>query len=207
MIDFFKKYISKLSKFSKALLALIVLAPLLSTVLTTITGYNKGYNPGFSAYAGAVGLGLFSFIFYLFVLLAIEKIVISTKNFMSDDIAMHKVGKSIKSFFKKIPLDNVVKNIKDTGKKIKFPEPYKAGNTKPTSEMSREELAGEVHKARKRKIFATPNQWVGGIIGTVIFFIFMFITGAEWWPGVIIGWFLLFFLPGAVFIGGFLDDR
>ena len=123
------------------------------------------------------------------------------------DSKLYDIGKSIRSFFKKIPVDNVVKNIKDTGKKIKFPEPYKPGNTKPTSEMSREELAGEVHKARQRKIFATPNQWIGGIIGTVGFFIVMFITGSEWWPGVIIGWFLLFFLPGAVFIGGFLDDR
>ena len=59
MIDFFRRYISKLSKFSKALLALIVLAPLLTTILTTIMGYNKGYNPGFSAYATAVALGFF----------------------------------------------------------------------------------------------------------------------------------------------------
>ena len=140
-------------------------------------------------------------------MLAIEKIIRATTKFTSNDVAMHELEKSIRGFFKKISVDNVVKNIKETGKKIKFPEPYKPGNTKPTSEMSREELAGEVHKARQRKIFATPNQWIGGIIGTFGFFIVMFITGSEWWPGVIIGWFLLFFLPGAVFIGGFLDDR
>ena len=124
------------------------------------------------------------------------------------DSKLYDIGKSISRFFKKIPVDNVVKNIKDTGKKIKFPEPYKPENTKSTSEMSREELAAEVHKARKRKVFATPNQWIGGIIGIVGYVILKYITGNdEWWIMDIIVCFLLFFLPGAVFIGGFLDDR
>ena len=48
-----------------------------------------------------------------------------------------------------------------------------------------------------QKPFATPEMWVGGIVGVFIYIIIKAISGYGWHGGDIIGAFLLGFCPGA----------
>lgn len=48
-----------------------------------------------------------------------------------------------------------------------------------------------------KKPFATPEMWVGGILGMVIYIILKSVTDYGWHGGDILGVVLLGFLPGA----------
>ena len=67
MIDFFKSYINKLSYYSKVILALIVLLPLLTVI------FGPGMKAlGYYVYPYALLMALLSFIIWLFILVAIK---------------------------------------------------------------------------------------------------------------------------------------
>ncbi len=51
------------------------------------------------------------------------------------------------------------------------------------------------------KIFATPGQWFGGVLGIIGYIIIKALTDYGWHGGDIIGMFILGFLPGAA-LGG-----
>ena len=94
MIDFFKRYISRLSYYSKVILTLVVLVPLLAVFFAQ--------NQNYSVYATLAAISLFNFIFWLFALFAIEKIIRKSTNFLSDDVAKHEAGTSIKNYIFKV---------------------------------------------------------------------------------------------------------
>ena len=65
-------------------------------------------------------------------------------------------------------------------------------------EDENQKLKEELVKSRRNEV--TPEMWVGGGIGVVIYIIYKSINGYEWWAGDVVGLFLLAFLPGAIFI-------
>ena len=76
---------------------------------------------------------------------------------------------------------------------------------KKTSDMSKQELINELADTKNRSL--SGKQLLGGCIGMVGYIIVKAVTGYGWHYGDIIGLILLAFLPGAVFIGGMLEDK
>jgi len=78
------------------------------------------------------------------------------------------------------------------------------GRKKKLTEMSKEELINEVAETKFNSL--SNKQLIGGCIGIVGYIIVKEIGGWGWHYGDIIGLFLLAFIPGALFIGGMLED-
>ena len=70
--------------------------------------------------------------------------------------------------------------------------------------MSKQELINELAETKYK--YLSPKQVLGGCIGIGFYIIAKIIFGYGWHYGDIIGLVLLAFVPGAVFIGGFLED-
>ena len=108
-----------------------------------------------------------------------------------------KFGKSTKIIRDKISMENAGKVI---GSVI---NPNKS--KKKTSDMSKQELINELADTKNRSL--SGKQLLGGCIGIVGYIIVKAVTGYGWHYVDIIGLILLAFLPGAVFIGGMLEDK
>ena len=117
----------------------------------------------------------------------------SSKDFI-DDIAESsgEIFKSLKKGISSLPKNFNKKIHKEIIKK------------KQISDMSREELINEIVETKYKSL--SPKQLIGGCIGVIIYIIAKEISGWGWHYGDIIGLALLAFLPGAIFIGGFLED-
>ena len=70
--------------------------------------------------------------------------------------------------------------------------------------LSKEELINEVTETKFHSL--SNKQLIGGCIGILGYIIVKEIGDWGWHYGDIIGLFLLAFLPGALFIGGMLED-
>ena len=138
-------------------------------------------------------MGFMIFIFYLFFLLTIEIIIRKVKEFFKSETQMNKINE----FINKLKL--LLKNIFD--KKNNKIETI----NKSTSEMTKDELIKELNESKRYSM--RPKQWIGGGIGVFLYFIAKTIGGYGWHGGDIIGVFLLAFLPGAIFIGGWLEGN
>ena len=117
----------------------------------------------------------------------------SSKDFI-DDIteSSGEILKSIKKGISSLPRNFNKKTHKETIKK------------KQISDMSQEELINEIAETKKKSL--SSKQLIGGCIGVVAYIILKEIGGWGWHYGDIIGLVLLAFLPGAIFIGGILED-
>ena len=118
----------------------------------------------------------------------------SSKDFI-DDIAegSGEIFNSIKKGISSLPKNFKKKTDKETPKK------------KQISDMSREELINEVAETKYKSL--SPKQLLGGCIGIIAYIIAKEIGGWGWHYADIIGLVLFAFVPGAIFIGGFLVDR
>ena len=118
----------------------------------------------------------------------------SSKDFI-DDIAegSGEIFNSIKKGISSLP-----KNFK---KKIDKETPKK----KQISDMSKQELINELAETKYK--YLSPKQMLGGCIGIGCYIIAKIVFGYGWHYGDIIGLALLAFVPGAIFIGGFLEDE
>jgi len=65
-------------------------------------------------------------------------------------------------------------------------------------EEENKKLKEELVKSRRNEV--TPEMWLGGAIGVVIYIIYKGMNGYGWHAGDVVGIFLLAFLPGVVFI-------
>ena len=117
----------------------------------------------------------------------------SSKDFI-DDIAegSGEIFNSIKKGISSLP-----KNFK---KKIDKETPKKK-----ISDMSREELINEVAETKYKSL--SPKQLLGGCIGIIAYIIAKEIGAWGWSYLDIFGLALFAFVPGAIFIGGFLEDE
>ena len=123
-----------------------------------------------------------------------DKIVLMTKK---DEDKFEKAGRVAKKIKDKITAENAgrfVGSFVHTNK-----------NKKQPSDMSKEELIDELQKTKFNSL--SPKQLIGGCIGMFIYIIIKAIGDYGWHYGDIIGLFLLAFLPGAVFIGGMLENE
>ena len=108
-----------------------------------------------------------------------------------------KLGKSTKLIKDKISMENAGRVV---GSVINSDKPKKK-----TSEMSKQELINELADTKNRSL--SGKQLLGGCIGIVGYIIVKAVTGYGWHYGDIIGLVLLAFLPGAIFIGGMLENK
>ena len=118
----------------------------------------------------------------------------SSKDFI-DDIAegSGEIFKSIKKGISSLPKNFKKKTDKETPKK------------KQISDMSREELINEVAETKYKSL--SPKQLLGGCIGIIAYIIAKEIGDWGWSYLDIFGLALFAFVPGAIFIGGFLEDE
>ena len=117
----------------------------------------------------------------------------SSKDFI-DDIAegSGEIFNSIKKGISSLPKNFKKKTDKETPKK-------------KISDMSREELINEVAKTKYKSL--SPKQLLGGCIGIIAYIIAKEIGAWGWSYLDIFGLALFAFVPGAIFIGGFLEDE
>ena len=108
-----------------------------------------------------------------------------------------KLGKSTKLVKDKISMENVGRVVGSVINSNK--------SKKKTSEMSKQELINELEDTKYRSL--SPKQLLGGCIGIIGYIIVKAVTVYGWHYGDIIGLVLLAFLPGAIFIGGMLEDK
>ena len=106
------------------------------------------------------------------------------------------LGKMTKKFKDKAIMENAGKAVGSLMKSKK--------TKKKLSDMSKEELINEVTETKFHSL--SNKQLIGGCIGIVGYIIVKEIGGWGWHYGDIVGLFLLAFLPGALFIGGMLED-
>ena len=118
----------------------------------------------------------------------------SSKDFI-DDIAESsgEIFNSIKKGISSLPKNFKKKTDKETPKK------------KQISDMSKQELINELAETKYK--YLSPKQMLGGCIGIGCYIIAKIVLDSGWHYGDIFGLVLLAFLPGAVFIGGFLEDE
>jgi len=109
---------------------------------------------------------------------------------------LEKLGKNTKKVIGQVSMENTGKIF---GSLIR-----PKGRKKKLTEMSKEELINEVAETKFNSL--SNKQLIGGCIGIVGYIIVKEIGGWGWHYGDIIGLFLLAFLPGAIFIGGMLED-
>jgi len=118
----------------------------------------------------------------------------SSKDFIDDFVeSLGEILKIIKKSISSSQRNFIKKTNKETIKK------------KQISDMSREELINEIAETKYKSI--SPKQLIGGCIGIIAYIIVKELGGWGWHYGDIIGLVLLAFLPGAIFIGGILEDR
>ena len=117
----------------------------------------------------------------------------SSKDFI-DDIAESsgEIFNSIKKGISSLPKNFKKKTGKETPKK-------------KISDMSREELINEVAETKYKSL--SPKQLLGGCIGIIAYIIAKEIGAWGWSYLDIFGLALFAFVPGAIFIGGFLEDE
>ena len=115
------------------------------------------------------------------------------KEFFESETQMKKTNEFINKF--KLSLKNIF------DKKANKIETI----NKSTSKMSRDELIKELNESKRYSM--RPKQWLGGGIGVFLYFIAKTISGYGWHGGDIVGVFLLAFLPGTIFIGGWLENN
>ena len=109
---------------------------------------------------------------------------------------LEKLGKTSKKIKDQVSMENVGKIIGSLGGSKK--------RKKKLTDMSKEELINEVAETKFHSL--SNKQLIGGCIGILGYIIVKEIGDWGWHYGDIIGLFLLAFLPGALFIGGMLED-
>tara|TARA_B100001057_G_scaffold58647_1_gene51972 strand:+ start:557 stop:1264 length:708 start_codon:yes stop_codon:yes gene_type:complete len=109
---------------------------------------------------------------------------------------LEKLGKTTKRIKDQVSMENAGKVFGS----LVSPKKRK----KQLNEMSKEELINEVAETKFKSL--STKQLIGGCIGIFGYIIVKAIGGWGWHYGDIIGLFLLAFLPGALFIGGMLED-
>ena len=118
----------------------------------------------------------------------------SSKDFI-DDIAESsgEIFNSIKKGISSLPKNFKKKTDKEIPKK------------KLISDMSRDELINEIAETKYKSL--SPKQLLGGCIGIIAYIIAKEIGDWGWSYLDIFGIVLFAFVPGAIFIGGFLEDK
>ena len=107
------------------------------------------------------------------------------------------LGKMTKKFKNKASTKNIEKMVESLMKSRK--------RKKKLRDMSKEELINEVAETKFHSL--SNKQLIGGCIGILGYIIVKEIGDWGWHYGDIVGLFLLAFLPGALFIGGMLEER
>ena len=105
------------------------------------------------------------------------------------------LGKMTKKFKDKATMENAGKVVGSL---------MKSKKKKQLKDMSKEELINEVAETKFNSL--SNKQLIGGCIGIFGYILVKEIGGWGWHYGDIIGLVLLAFLPGAIFIGGMLED-
>jgi len=105
------------------------------------------------------------------------------------------LGKMTKKFKDKAIMENAGKVVGSL---------MKSKKKKQLKDMSKEELINEVAETKFHSL--SNKQLIGGCIGMFGYILVKEIGGWGWHYGDIIGLALLAFLPGAIFIGGMLED-
>jgi len=109
---------------------------------------------------------------------------------------LEKLGKTTKKIKDQVSMENAGKIFGSLAGKRK--------RKKQLTDMSKEELINEVAETKFNSL--SNKQLIGGCIGIFGYILVKEIGGWGWHYGDIIGLVLLAFLPGAIFIGGMLEN-